>query len=162
MQVNIRLEGFASMKDTLLKVDFLRKDELLKKVGDLVLGRISARTKAGIDSQGRPFEPYSEQYAKKREKKGLQKTPDLEYSGAMLGNMKAQVDLDREQVTIYFPDPVEAQKAHFHNNEGAGKSKVVREFYDLNNDDITAVRELIKEHITECIAATKKNWVVRV
>lgn len=152
MKITISLEGFASILETLSmrRIDF-EMEGLLRKVGEELLQRIRARTAAGLDAHNAQFAPYKKGYAKKREKAGLTTTPNLEYTGAMLADMTADYDVAAEKVFIYFPDSKEDRKAEINN--------VVREFFNVNDEDFAAITYLVVVHVNEVIAVYLKPVV---
>ena len=68
-----------------LTQEVLTTKEDMVAVGQLIRQRILDRTARGVDAEGQPFAPYSEDYAKtKREALGSSGAVDLTVSGEML------------------------------------------------------------------------------
>lgn len=76
------------------------RDDMLA-VGDLIRRRIMERTARGVDAQGQPFAPYSDDYRdRKREELGATGGVDLMVSGEMLRAMT--LEATDKKVTIFF------------------------------------------------------------
>ena len=71
------------------------------------------RTKDGVGYKG-AFPEYSDRYAKFRRKEGKGLTPNLFFSGTMLGNMTETANSKR--AVIYFSRKTEAKKAAMNND----------------------------------------------
>lgn len=69
-------------------------------------GIVIARTRRGIDTKGRPFKPYSTDYAKRRLKAGRSPTPSLWLTGGMVGSFALRSAVKGiDSVALYFgPD----------------------------------------------------------
>jgi len=52
------------------------------------IASIRVRTSQGLDERGRPFRPYSPEYAERRREAGLGSRVDLHVTGAMLGSLR--------------------------------------------------------------------------
>ena len=52
------------------------------------IASIRVRTSQGLDETGRPFRPYSPEYAERRRAIGLKSKVDLHVTGAMLGSLR--------------------------------------------------------------------------
>ena len=74
---------------------------------------ILERTAKGIGYKG-AFAEYSDRYAKFRRATGRSTTPDLFYSGKMLGNMTQKANSN--QAVIFFSRAAEAKKAAMNND----------------------------------------------
>jgi phage gpG-like protein len=74
---------------------------------------ILERTAKGIGYKG-AFAEYSDRYAKFRRATGRSTTPDLLYSGKMLGNMTQKANSN--QAVIFFSRSAEAKKAAMNND----------------------------------------------
>ncbi|MBI5561073.1 MAG: phage virion morphogenesis protein, partial [Deltaproteobacteria bacterium] len=139
--LNVRLEGLKEINDSSIqfKNNARLSKKILRKIAETLETRLRERTARGIDAKGKPFKPYSAAHAKKRLKEGKTFTVDLQFTGAMLRGLKSSTNEDKGEVVLHFPDPGEAEKASFHNEQGAGKGKVIRRFFELNKDDLDAV-----------------------
>lgn len=158
--LNIRLEGLDEIKDSLLRVRTNTKlpARVMKKIADTLERNIRKRTSQGIDAEGRAFAPYSKDYAKKRDKEGRPAhIVDLEFTGAMLRGLKSSINEDKGEVVLHFPDPEQALKASFHNEQGAGKNKVMRRFFELSHTDIEDVKKIVTDHVVEVVKKTFRS-----
>lgn len=124
------------------------------------------RTAAGIDVNGRQFAPYSARYAK--QKRGLIKALKssrsrarlqakdfpawMRATGQMLTSLIVEASADASirglKLTIRFKfnDAENAKIASYHNELGAGKSRVRRQFLGLSRDG-TARRRAEEERL---------------
>lgn len=65
--------------------------EIMQELGLLAREAIIRRTAAGIDAEGKAFEPYSPEYAKQKQQAlGTGGTPDLQVSGRMLNDLQVK------------------------------------------------------------------------
>lgn len=98
----------------------LTHDELLE-IGHLGAAIVIARTKKGLDADGKKFVAYKPGYEKQRAARGLRVSPpDLAVSGHMLGAMGPEVT-GQSEVTVGFASEFEAKKAAT-NNDGSKQS----------------------------------------
>ncbi len=112
----------AAFSSLLEEMDQVTKQDLIE-LGQFATTLILTRTKRGLDADGKPFHPYTEDYAKARSSRGLSSTPDLAVTGHMLGGMAPDVTGPNE-VTVSFPSPLEATKAAVHNYGSNSTSSV--------------------------------------
>ncbi len=111
----------------------------------LVASLIKQRTKAGLDSDLRPFTPY------KRGKKGGR--VDLDASGEMLGAIEVRVVSDTEAVVGIF-DPVQQRKAIVHQ---LGLSRMpVRRFFGVSRSDTDTISAIERIFVRELNKAAGK------
>jgi len=97
---------------------------------------IKDRTRQGKSVKGGGFKPYSKNYRKVRAKRGASLTPNLFFSGQMLGNMSFK-KLSSTKGQVFFPRRSENIKAFF-NDES-------RPFFSVNKqEEDRAVKEFIK------------------
>lgn len=141
------------------EVDHVTEDELME-IGHFAVALVVARTKKGLDADGKPFVAYTPSYTEERVKHGLQGSPvDLARSGHMLGALIPQ-RTGPDEVSALFLAPLEATKAAAHNY---GVDKVTsrkgnpvhahtpkREFLDIR---LPAEQEAVAEVIGESIAS---------
>lgn len=156
------------------KLDELPIDEaLMRDVGLLAERLIRTRTEQMRDVNGAPLQPLSPGYAKAKAEAGLLPVPNLTVSGRMLNDM-AVMDVTPRSVSIGFLSsggtalrtgrrrkgvPTAstfiqrsrsvgaADKAFYHNETGAGRSGVVREFFALSPSDEDAIEAAIDAHL---------------
>jgi len=92
---------------------------------------VQNRTQEGRDADGSYFDPYTDDYAKKRAKAGRSLKPDLTWSGKMLRNIHA-LFLGTGKSAVVFRDSTMA-------NIAAGNSKK-RNFFSLTaTDEVNAL-----------------------
>lgn len=139
---------------------------LMQDVGDLIVQMIRTRTERGVDVDGQPFQPLSDDYRKAKTDAGLSGAADLSVSGRMLNDMRA---------TVVGPGVVEirftsrggtaagrtfiqlsravgaADKAYFHHEAGAGRSRVRRRFFDVNASELSRIERKVREHLSRVI-----------
>jgi len=153
MRVSIEIEGSERLKDTLGRVKKeLLSPELLEGITRDMGAGLKQRTEEGLDYEGRRFEPYSEKYKKIRRKKGKKTgAVDLRMSGRMPGSMETRVDPTGTSSVLYFKGAKEKEVAFCHNEEGVGKKKVKREFFNLSDEDQKRLEKLIGSHIDKVL-----------
>lgn len=102
---------------------------------------IKVRTRSGVDVRGSAFKPYSPAYAKRRQKAGRGTTPDLTFTGAMLGSIKSEVKETPEGIegSIFFSSPNEQKKVE-------GNSRY-REFFGLSEEQKTRIENIVNNEI---------------
>ena len=104
--------------------------EAIKIIGD--------RTEEGIGLEGR-FKAYSESYRQHRIERGATTTPNLYYSGDMLGSMYYQTK--RNYVEIKFRGKKESKKAYINNK--------IRPFFGLKREEEIQVYNVFKRWLTK-------------
>lgn len=96
----------------------------LSKTAQHGVNIILDRTEKGIGYKG-AFKPYSELYGAFRDNRGRGQTPDLNFTGQMLGNMTTKVS--GNQAEIFFSSAQQSRKA-------AGNNKS-RPFFGFNREE---------------------------
>ena len=86
---------------------------------------IEDRTKDSVGYKGGIFKPYTEKYSAFRTQKGRGTTPDLEFTGKMLGSMTSRAN--KRQAEIFFTRAAEAKKAAMNNKS--------RPFFGFNDKE---------------------------
>jgi len=148
---------------TLPTIDLMPPETLLRRVGDLAARLIMTRTERGLDVTNTPFRPLSDGYAKvKREELGHD-TANLKVSGAMLQDMGV-TSVGRSSVTIGWRtmgaergggrtliqrsrSVGSGNKAFWHHEAGAGKSRVRRPFFALNAQDKAKIQAEVEKWV---------------
>lgn len=98
-------------------------DGQILALGHEALGIIVARTRTGLDADGKPFKAYSADYAKVRAARGLNtSTVDLAVTGHMIGSMT--VTGRSGEAEIAFMASREAKKAATHNFGSTAQASV--------------------------------------
>ena len=105
---------------------------ILEKIMVDVKQRIKLRTQSGKDKNNKSFTPYSKQYSEQEGKTLV----NLTQSAGMLNSMTQKV-LSNESGKIFFSNKRAKTLADIHNNQGAGRGKVIRAFFGVNKDDRT-------------------------
>ena len=118
---------------------------------------IRLRTLSGRDVNENSFTSYSPEYAKKEGKRIV----NLTQSGQMLSSM-TQKTLSNDSAMIFFASAKYQNGlstndlAKIHNQTGAGRNRVVREFFGLNeNLDLPKIMKAYQEEITRVKAELK-------
>lgn len=88
------------------------------------------RTGKGIGVDG-PFKSYAPQYEAFRSREGRGTTPDLMFTGRMLGSMTSQVQGDK--AIIFFSGPEQQKKAAFNNKSRRFMAFTKKERQQLTN-----------------------------
>lgn len=143
---------FSLIQDLRIFSDKLEDQQRLSRIGLGGIRNIKERTRRGVDVDGRPFEPYSEGHARKRRAKGLPTSRvDLKFSlyDGMMDQIDHVIARDLRSVAIVIEDDEKEQLAVYHNIEGAGRSRVIREFFGLSDDEIDAIEELVGDDIDD-------------
>jgi len=98
---------------------------------------IEDRTRDGVGFKGGKFKPYSTKgrnggYAGFRQRKNRSLTPDLSFTGEMLGSMTSRAS--RSQAEIFFRGATESKKAAMNNK--------TRPFFGFNNREEKQLSEV--------------------
>jgi hypothetical protein len=128
---------------------------LLNKIGLAGIRLIKARTRLGIDVKGAAFEPYSDGWAIIRQAHNLPTAyVNLEFNDidGMLKKIDHVVAADLESVEIDILDPDKRKIASYHNDLGAGKSHVKRRFFDINQQEMKKIDELVEADLNLLLA----------
>lgn len=128
------------VRSTGLKFDAIQltTPAVMTKLGKMAIEDITTLTEAGKDVSGRAFAPYSESYAEwKADYHGGSMgakvgtgSVDLRVSGRMLEDMQI-VEASNRKVVIAFASARSAELAFYHVESGAGRSRVIRDFFGL-------------------------------
>ena len=102
----------AKLKATQKEIDVKVKKALLQtaQFGTTI---ILDRTEVGVGYVGK-FKPYTSSYSAFRAKRGRKTTPDLNFTGKMLGSIQSR-NVKKGVAEIYFSRATEAKKAAFNN-----------------------------------------------
>ena len=135
---------------------------LMREIGDFATRIIRTRTERMIDVHGNTFAPLSEGYAAQKQKALGHSRPDLVVSGRMLNDM-AVLEVTDRSLSIGFTSSGggggggtfiqrsrslgAADKAFYHNETGAGRSQVKREFFDLNDGEVDQIQSAVLRHL---------------
>jgi len=116
--------------------------KILKKIAIIIKNKIFVTTQSGKDFKLKSFKPYSKKYASKEGKT----TVNLTQTGEMLNQM-TQILLTNQTAKIFFATKDARNRARWHNVEGAGKSKVIRVFFGVTDNDEKKSRDLYDKEI---------------
>lgn len=127
----------------------LENEQLFARLGVLVKEIIESRT---VDGDGGFLngnaKGYSDSYAMRRELRGLQtEFVDLQFSGGMWGSFDFATDKDNLLVELGFNREEMAKIASYHDRDGAGRSKVIREFLGLTEAEANEVSDFVFEEV---------------
>lgn len=147
---------------------FVDLSDSLNTLGLAVIRIIMDRTREGKDVSGAPFKAYNEQYAKRRQKKtnfpptpvNLTATVEREQRMMSTDNIIHEVNGDYNSVMVFMNYPEKEQLAYYHHISGAGKGRVIREFFDLSDDEVTELTELANELVAKNINVTTAEQLV--
>jgi len=117
----------------------LANQALYNKLGLAIARIVKERTRKGVDVTGSAFEPYSQAYAKKREKRGLPvDTVTLQFSRyqGMMSKIDHVVNNELTDVEVFINDEEKARIASYHNIKGVGKPGAhIRKFWGTNDEE---------------------------
>jgi hypothetical protein len=142
MPIRIRSSGIRLDKRKLIT------EALMKEIGDMAVEEIVSRTESGVDADGKPFKAYSADYAKRKVADGGLGRVNLR--GAKGGGHQmlddiGVVDVSDNSVTVGFRTARKMELATYHDQLGAGKSRVIRRFFDVSKNFPDKVVNLIKK-----------------
>jgi hypothetical protein len=98
----------------------------IARAGIFIENAIKDRTRQGKSVNGGGFKRYSKGYAKKRAKRGATLTPNLFFTGEMLGNMSFK-KLSSTKGQVFFPNRTQNIKAFFNDQS--------RPFFSVNTKE---------------------------
>ncbi len=146
-------------------LDSSKRQVFLNKIALAIRFIIRNRTKEGKDVEGNPFKAYNLNYAKKRKRHGLPTSPpDLEFDekSGMIHRIDHEVFNDNKSVEIFINSPQKEQLAIYHNIMGAGKSKVIREFWGLSKAENEKLFTLIDDTMGDLAIKMTEEEVVEI
>jgi len=98
----------------------------IARAGIFIENAIKDRTRQGTSVNGGGFKKYSKGYAKVRAKRGATLTPNLFFTGQMLGNMTFK-KLSSTKGQVFFPNRTQNIKAFFNDQS--------RPFFSVNRQE---------------------------
>lgn len=124
------------------------KPALREALGQALMDQMIERTQGGKDREGKSFKRYSKQYRNSDEYKASGKSGrvNMTLTGDMLGLLDIK-DQSDNTITLGWDDSDEAAKAHGHITGDPNGPKVRRDFFGLNDSDISRVRKEFKDEI---------------
>ena len=126
--VNMRIE-VSAVKGALDKIKRKIPSASAKgiaRAGIFIENAIKDRTRQGTSVNGGGFKKYSKGYAKVRAKRGATLTPNLFFTGQMLGNMTFK-KLSSTKGQVFFPNRTQNIKAFFNDQS--------RPFFSVNRQE---------------------------
>ncbi len=118
--VTVNLPTLEQLVPTAARQDVLRQLALLE------VGRIKRRTKDGVDANGVTFAPYSSRYRELRERAGWSTRPDLWLRGGMLNSL-GLIELSPNRALIGFQGSSPRTRFKKRKRPLRGKTYTVRE-----------------------------------
>ena len=134
--------------------DVFKDQELLHAIGLAYRRMVRGRTLRGKDVHGNSFRPYSESYAKLRKRRNEPThlvNLTMDHITGMLEQIDHVVFNDLEGVSMFITDRRKSQIASYHNTLGAGKGKVIREFWGLDDNHKELIKKMILDHSDQYI-----------
>lgn len=115
------------------------REKILAQQMELAATEIVQRTQSGHSVNGSTFEPYSEGYRKYKSKRGRRTTPDLTFTGHMLGSLTTKIINQGAYLLgqIFFSSSREADKAKYNQKS--------REFFGLSKQQIDKLTKALNK-----------------
>ena len=108
----------------------------IARAGIFIENAIKDRTRQGKSVNGGGFKRYSKSYAKVRAKRGASLTPNLFFTGQMLGNMSFK-KLSSTKGQVFFPNRTQNIKAFFNDQS--------RPFFSVNRSEEAKAVEIFRK-----------------
>lgn len=116
----------------------------LANVSAFQIANIKDRTqRKGISVNGSHFKPYSKGYRRRLVKQSG--VVDLTDTGQMFSSLTSKITPSKG--TLFFRQAQANKKAFYHDIAGAGKSKVVRPFFSINDREADKIGQLFADKI---------------
>jgi hypothetical protein len=116
----------------------------LANVSAFQIANIKDRTqKKGISVNGSSFRPYSKEYKRRLVKQSG--VVDLTDTGQMFSSLTSKITPSKG--TLFFRQAQANKKAFYHDVVGAGKGKVVRPFFSINDRESDKIGQLFADKI---------------
>jgi len=131
----------------------LHSQKLMNRLGLAQQKMIRDRTLKGKDVEGKSWKKpnYNPQYAKRRARiTGLPSSPVTLVFDDISGMMQS-IDFkafeDNAGVELFFTNDQKRRLAEFHNLLGAGKKRVIREFWGVSESEEDKLAELVNDEL---------------
>lgn len=151
----IQFDGFDELADDLHAVAAaLVQESTLTRAGLGAQRRMQQRRRRGVDVRGSTFQAYSTSHARKRQREGLPTSPvDLKFSqyDSSADALDQAISPDLSTLELLFSDSRASQIAYWHNVSGAGKGRVIREWFALNTEDVDAIQGIIDDDVEQIL-----------
>lgn len=116
----------------------------LANVSAFQIVNIRNRTqRKGVDVNGSPFKPYSKAYRRRLVKQSG--VVDLTDTGQMFSSLTSKITPSKG--TLFFRQAQANKKAFYHDIAGAGKGRVVRPFFGINDREADKIGQLFVDKI---------------
>ena len=116
----------------------------LANVSAFQIVNIRNRTqRKGVDVNGSPFKPYSKAYRRRLVKQSG--VVDLTDTGQMFSSLTSKITPSKG--TLFFRQAQANKKAFYHDIAGAGKGRVVRPFFGINDREADKIGQLFADKI---------------
>jgi len=116
----------------------------LANVSAFQISNIKDRTqRKGISVNGSPFKPYSKAYRRRLVKQSG--VVDLTDTGQMFSSLTSKITPSKG--TLFFRQAQANKKAFYHDIAGAGKGRVVRPFFSINDREADKIGQLFADKI---------------
>ncbi len=134
----------------------LLDDTALLDIAGEARDRVLVRTDAGKDIYGAEFTPYSGNYRKMKEKRGIDgSVVDLKLTGRMLSDIS--LSAEGGEAAIFLNSAQSEAKAVYHNGEETGDNMPQRAFFGLSDEDKDYIEGLFNEYAGRIIKETNKE-----
>lgn len=143
--------------DRLVQItEFFKNQKLLNQVGLAYRTLVLRRTRQGKDIEGNTFQPYSAGHASLRQRLGEPThvvNLQMDHIQGMLHQVGHSVTMgtDFASVEAWIQDPEKAKIGRYHHVQGAGKSKVIRKWWGLSNEQETKMEDTITSNLNEIL-----------
>ena len=116
----------------------------LANVSAFQIRNIKDRTqRKGIDVNGSPFRPYSKAYRRRLVKQSG--VVDLTDTGQMFSSLTSRIVPSKG--TLFFRQAQANKKAYYHDEAGAGKTKVRRQFFSISKKEEVNIQKIFEDVI---------------
>lgn len=127
---------------------------ILNRVGMAFRTLVKERAQQGKDIHDQPFQSYSEGYTgvRRRLRRPLHPVDlTIDDVSGMIAKVDHTINASMSTVTAYINDPVKSQIGKYHAVMGAGKSKVIREWWGLSNAQEERILRIINVDIDKIL-----------
>lgn len=138
--MTVRVEGKLLSKSFRKNLEKQIEKAVTEVAGDAIL-EIVQRTESGKSVNGGSFKSYTPEYRKFRSKKNRSTTPDLRFTGRMLGSITQRVRKRGKSwiAEIFFASALEDKKAQ--------ANQKIRDFFGLSKKQLRTAEQNLKRAI---------------
>lgn len=140
----------------------LNSQKIYNKLGLAAIRIIRKRTRQSKDVRGTAFQKYTAAYIKRKARLGFANPSKVNLELSKVNGMLASIDYEVVEVLgdedefgyaeVSITDPFKAQLAYYHNVAGAGKGKVIREFWGIELDaELNQLQSIVDEKAREVL-----------